>query len=98
MLTETLGDKKIHFVTKTKIPNFFLRLIVLLVKKKVTQNSAYGRHRSSRPMRIEESTPKENFFFGCMDGRTEVRTYRRGGWGGVTCHAKAVKLCMKLSR
>ena len=98
MLTETLGDKKNTFCDKDKNSKFFSSTNCFVGEKKVTQNSAYGRHRSSRPMRIEESTPKENFFFGCMDGRTEVRTYRRGGWGGVTCHAKAVKLCMKLSR
>ena len=46
----------------------------------------------------DRSTDTERKLFGGdMDGRMEVRTYGAGG-GGVTCHARALKLRMKLWR
>ena len=55
-------------------------------------------------MRIEASTPKENFLgglYGQMNRSTDIQSGERGTgeWGGgITYHAKALKFSMKLAR
>ena len=55
--------------------------------KNVWKNPAYGRHRISWPMRIEAPILKEFFLGACMDGLTEVQTYRAEGGGHMSCYS-----------
>ena len=95
MLTETLGDKKIHFVTMKKIPIFF-GPIDLLAEKKCDKKFCIRETLKLSTNADRSINTKSKLFLGIV--WADERNYRDTERGGVTCHAKALKFCMKLSR